>query len=201
MNIVQEFFVVMLTAIVLQNAVFTRGLGANKRTFSLSSPRKILFFGAMLSFVTVLSSVLAWPLNNLLREKESLGVGRIYLRYLLVIFCICVVFALMFLITRAFLPKLHYHLRMMMFSASFNSAALGSILIAFSESYGFVKTLGFALGSGIGCTLAFLLVYEGKRRLSLADVPKSFRGLPIMLLYIGIFSLAIYGLIGHQLPT
>lgn len=201
MNLIQEFFVVILTAIVLQNAVFTRGLGASKRTFSLSSPRKILLFGAVLSFVTVFSSLLAWPLNNLLREKEFLSEGRLYLRYLLVIACICAVFALMFLLTRAYMPRLHYHLRKLMVSASFNSAVLGSILIAFSESYGFVKTLGFALGSGIGCTFAFLIVYEGRRSLILSDVPKSFRGLPILLLYIGIFSLAIYGLIGHQLPT
>lgn len=201
MNLIQEFLIVMLTAIVLQNAVFTRGLGANRGTFTLSSPRKILLFGAALSFVTFFSSVLAWPINNLLREKQELPEGRLYLRYLWVIVCICIVFSLMYLLTKAYMPRLHYYLRPMMFSASFNSVALGSILIAFSESYGFVKTLGFALGSGIGCTLAFLLVYEGRRRLILSDVPKSFRGLPILLLYIGIFSLAIYGLIGHQLPT
>lgn len=201
MNVIEEFLIVMLTAIVLQNAVFTRGLGANRSAFTLSSPRKILLFGAVLSFVTVFSSLLAWPLNNLIREKENLSEGRIYLRYLLVILCICVVFALLFLISRAYYPKLHYYIRPIMFSASFNSAVLGSILIAFSENYGVVKTLGFALGSGIGCTFAFLLIYEGRRRILLADVPKSFRGLPITLLYIGIFSLAIYGLIGHQLPT
>ena len=78
---------------------------------------------------------------------------------------------------------------------------LGTILIAFSGGYGFVKTVGFAFGSGIGYTAAPLLVREGRRRIALSDVPRAFRGLPIMLLYIGILSLAIYGLIGHQLPT
>lgn len=201
MNVIQEFLVVMLTAIVLQNAVFTRGLGANKSALSLSSPRKILLYGATLSFVTFVSSLLAWPLNNLLRENESLSEDRLHLRYMLVMVCLCAVFAMLFLLTRAYLPRLHYYLRQVIFSASFNSAAIGSMLIAFSESYGFIKTLGFALGSGIGCTLAFLLVFEGKRRLALSDIPRSFKGLPITLLYIGIFSLAVYGLIGHQLPT
>ncbi len=201
MNVIQEFLLVMLTAIVLQNAVFTRGLGADKNALVLSSPRKILLYGATLSFVTLVSSLLAWPLNNLLRERDSLSEGRLHLRYLLVMVCLCAVFATLFLLTRSFLPRLHYYLRQFVYSASFNSAAAGSMLIAFNQNYGFVKTLGFSLGSGIGCTLAFLLVFEGKRRLALSDIPHSFRGLPIMLLYIGIFSLAVYGLIGHQLPT
>ena len=76
-----------------------------------------------------------------------------------------------------------------------------SLLIAFSGSYGLVQTVGFALGSGIGYTLAILLLCEGRRRIALSDVPRAFRGMPVMLLYAGILSLAIYGLIGHQLPT
>jgi electron transport complex protein RnfA len=99
------------------------------------------------------------------------------------------------------MPVLHYHIRNITVLASFNCAVLGSILIAFGGNYGFIKTAGFALGSGTGFTLALLLIYEGKRRIMLSDIPRSFRGLPVMLLYIGIFSLAVYGLIGHQLPT
>ena len=94
-----------------------------------------------------------------------------------------------------------YPLRRDAANAAFSCAVLGTILIAFSGGYGFVKTVGFAFGSGIGYTAALLLVREGRRRIALSDVPRAFRGLPIMLLYIGILSLAIYGLIGHQLPT
>ncbi len=99
-----------------------------------------------------------------------------------------------------------------------NCAVLGSILVVFRsgetilKSYNFipassvgyttlVQTLGFCIGSGIGYTAALILVNEGRRRLSLSDVPKAFKGLPATLLYVGIFSLAIYGLTGHSLPT
>ena len=64
-----------------------------------------------------------------------------------------------------------------------------------------MKTCGFAFGSGAGYTLALLLISEGRKRIALSDVPRAFRGLPVALIYIGILSLAIYGLIGHQLPT
>ena len=55
---------------------------------------------------------------------------------------------------------------------------------------------GFGLGSGVGYLVAVLVVDEGRRRLRSKDIPHIFRGLPSVLIYIGILSLAIYGLVG-----
>ena len=44
--------------------------------------------------------------------------------------------------------------------------------------------------------VAVLVVDEGRRRLRSKDIPHIFRGLPSVLIYIGILSLAIYGLVG-----
>ena len=63
------------------------------------------------------------------------------------------------------------------------------------------STLGYGIGTGIGYMLALLLIYFGRRRLELIALPRAFKGLPILLLYIGLISLAVYGMIGHQLPT
>ena len=41
------------------------------------------------------------------------------------------------------------------------------------------------------------IVREGRRRLRSKDVPAIFQGLPSSLIYVGILSLAIYGLVGH----
>ena len=55
---------------------------------------------------------------------------------------------------------------------------------------------GFGFGSGVGYLVAVLVVDEGRRRLRSKDIPHIFRGLPSVLIYIGILSLAIYGLVG-----
>ena len=47
-----------------------------------------------------------------------------------------------------------------------------------------------------GLLAAVLVVDEGRRRLRSKDIPHIFRGLPSVLIYIGILSLAIYGLVG-----
>ncbi|MBC8584502.1 Rnf-Nqr domain containing protein [Youxingia wuxianensis] len=197
MDLLSEFLVTILVAIVMQNAVFTRAFGFTKGTISINKPRKIIFFGSTITGVMLATAIIAWPLNYWLREYNRQNA----LRYLLYIGCLCIIFVAVHLVTKYFVPKLHFYYRTMLPFAVFNSAVLGSLLIAAGEGYGYLKTLGFAIGSGVGYTLALLLIHEGKKRIHLSQVPRSFRGLPIMILYIGIFSLAIYGLIGHQLPT
>lgn len=201
MNTLNEFLLIILTAAVLQNAVFTRGLGSSKETLMMGSPKRILIFGGALTFIAVTASLLAWPLNFFLTSPKGPMSGFTQGRLLIALGCICLIYTALYLSTKYFFPVIHYYLRPYLSFASFNCAALGSILLAFSSNYTLLKTIGFAFGSGVGYTLAILLIYEGKRRIVLSDVPRSFRGLPVMLLYIGILSLAVYGLIGHQLPT
>jgi len=59
-----------------------------------------------------------------------------------------------------------------------------------------VSKVSFGFGSGVGYLVAVLGVDEGRRRLRSKDIPHIFRGLPSVLIYIGILSLAIYGLVG-----
>ncbi|MEG1744700.1 MAG: hypothetical protein RR215_03855 [Ruthenibacterium sp.] len=40
---------------------------------------------------------------------------------------------------------------------------------------------------------------EGERKLENDAVPETFRGLPIVLLYLAVLSMAAYGMIGHTL--
>ena len=64
----------------------------------------------------------------------------------------------------------------------------------------FAGFLGFGIGTGLGFPLATFFVRLAYKQLSSEEVPPSFRGFPITLIYIGIVSLAVYGLIGHELP-
>ena len=52
-----------------------------------------------------------------------------------------------------------------------------------------------------GFGFAAIMVGYGISRLEYCHVPKVFKGVPIALIYLGLLSLAFYGLVGHQLPT
>ena len=119
MTYISEFLIAAFTAAILQNAVFARGLGASGETLGLNTPRGILRFGAFLTYIVTLSAALAWPLNHLLRlYRLSSRLGIRYLSSITTLLCICLVFALTYVITRAWLPRLHYALRPLALTAA-----------------------------------------------------------------------------------
>ena len=63
------------------------------------------------------------------------------------------------------------------------------------------RVAAFEAENGFKPGLAVIIVGYGLTRLEYCRVPKIFRGVPIALIYLGLLSLAFYGLIGHQLPT
>ncbi len=81
--------------------------------------------------------------------------------------------------------------------ATVNCCVLGTLLICANQNYTLLQTVGFSLGSGVGYLFAVLIVEEGRRRLRSKNVPTIFQGLPSSLIYMGILSLALYGLLGH----
>lgn len=83
--------------------------------------------------------------------------------------------------------------------AGYNVAVLGTILLCSFNRYNLWERLFYFVGTGVGVTLALVLLDVANQNIAMSRVPRIFRGLPILLLYIGILSLAFYGLIGHPI--
>jgi electron transport complex protein RnfA len=77
-----------------------------------------------------------------------------------------------------------------------NCAIMGLALIAALNGYSFVETVIFGFGSGIGFTLAIVLMAGIREQLDLADVPEPLKGAGIALIVAGIMALAFNGFIG-----
>ena len=86
-------------------------------------------------------------------------------------------------------------------SAAFNGAVFAAVLLAAADRLSLFQTVVYCLGSAAGLTLAMMLIHSGRERMELSEVPRAFRGLPVTMIYIDILCLAIYVLIGHQLPA
>jgi electron transport complex protein RnfA len=73
---------------------------------------------------------------------------------------------------------------------------MGLALIAALNEFRFVETVIFGFGSGIGFTLAIVLMAGIREQLDLADVPEPLKGAGIALVVAGIMALAFNGFIG-----
>ncbi|CAN0578120.1 unnamed protein product, partial [Laminaria digitata] len=73
---------------------------------------------------------------------------------------------------------------------------LGLALFQTSRGYGFWQGLVFALGAGIGLTLALALMAGLREEAELSDVPAVVRGTALNLLIAGLLSMAFQGFAG-----
>lgn len=196
MRFLAEFTTLAMTAIFLENVVFSRALGTSRMLNNLKVGKNLIGFGVLLSIMTTLSSIATYFINAFFKEKEL----KFYYRPFFFVLAITIIYVCVYLAMKKFFPVLYKKYGELLTFATFNCALLGSVFLSADQNFNLTKTLGFGFGSGIGFTIATLMVYEGKRRLVLSDIPKSFRGFPITLMYLGMVALAMYGLVGHQLP-
>lgn len=189
LDAVVTFSAYALIAVLMQNAVFARGLGVS-RLIQLMGDGNARLFGLVLCAVQLLTAPLAWLAGTWIAPLA----WRAAVRPLVYIACItvtaCVLSVLAVLVgseaLRDCIPR-----------AAFTSCVLGTLLVSQTQSFTLLQSMGFGLGSGLGYILAVALVAEAQVRLRRSDIPAVFRGLPITLIYIGILALAIYGFIGH----
>ena len=79
-----------------------------------------------------------------------------------------------------------------------NCAVLGITFINVRSGYGFLEMIVSALGAGVGFTLVLAIMSGIRERLDLADVPKSFRGIPVAMIVamlLGISFIAFGGMV------
>ena len=197
MEYIARFFLMVLTSLFVENIIFTRAFGTSRVLYILREPKTLLRRTALLTGVITVAGAVGYPLRGLVQSNEHSYV----LVPMLYIGCIAVTYAAAYVLIKKLMPGFFENVKDDLGPAAFNCAALGSLLIPSIQRLDFVGTLGYGLGMGLGFGLAAAIIGFGVKRLELCRVPRAFKGLPILLIYLGLLSLAFYGLVGHQLPT
>lgn len=196
MEAILLFFTAAVTAFAVENPVFARGLGISRDTLFINRPSVGILYGVVLTWLVTLSSVFAALVNLLIPGAANSAWGApSYFAGVALVYVGTYVYA-----SRRSAALFRQICRALPLS-TFNSALFGAFYIASTRAYGVSQTIGAALGTGVGYTAALMIVYYARKRLAISPIPRSFRGLPALLIYIGFLSLAIYGLIGHGLPS
>lgn len=195
-----DFIVIALIAIFIQNTVLVRGLGSCKLLNIVNDEgKKLIKFGLILTVITTLSSVLAWA-NSLWFLKLANTRVRTIIEPLIFVCCVTLVYFIIYFLINILGKNKFDDIIEILPQASFNCAAIGAVILVEQLKLDFVSSIAFGLGSGLGFTLAILLVYEGVKRIRYSKTPISFQGMPATLIYLGILSLAFYGFTGYFLP-
>lgn len=194
-----QMFLYALIAIFLENSIFSRALGASTSLWMIRKKYNLFLFGLVLTVITTLSSLLAYFTLPLFQKSEN----SYYWAPLVFVCIISVVYIAALLLTNRIKLGKAYKSTILMFihRCAFNCAVLGALLLGMESNLTLGGFIGFGIGTGLGFTFATWMVHLVSDKLNSKAVPRAFRGFPITLIYIGILSLAVYGLIGHELPV
>jgi len=161
-------------------------LGVSKKIDSAFS------MGLAVTFVMTITAVVSWMINHWILIPYNLD----YLQIVSFILVIAALVQLVEMFIRKISPPLYQALGIYLPLITTNCAIMGLALLAALKDYGFAKTVVFGVGSGLGFTLAIVLMAGIREQLDLADVPEPLKGAGIALIVAGIMALAFTGFSG-----
>jgi electron transport complex protein RnfA len=148
--------------------------------------------GMAVTFVMTITAVVSWIINNWILIPKNLD----FLQIVSFILIIASLVQLVEMFIRKASPPLYQALGIYLPLITTNCAIMGLALLAALKEYSFIETVIYGIGSGIGFTLAIVLMAGIREQLDLADVPESFKGAGISLIVAGIMALAFLGFSG-----
>lgn len=188
----KEIFILMLTAILVENYIFSRFLGICPFLGVSEKPDTALGMGCAVTFVMTVSSAATYAVYHYVLVPFNLQ----YLETIAFILIIAALVQFIEMFLRKFVPSLYGALGIYLPLITTNCAVLGAVLLNIQNGFDFIESLAFGFSSALGFTLAIVLFAGVRMRVNLADPPKPFRGTPIALVTAGLIAMAFSGFTG-----
>lgn len=187
-----ELIAIFISAILINNFVlyYFLGicpfLGVSKKIDSAFS------MGLAVTFVMTITAVVSWLINHWILIPNELD----YLQIVSFILVVASLVQLVEMFIRKISPPLYQALGIYLPLITTNCSIMFLALLSSLRNYSLTEAVVFGVGSGIGFTLAIILMAGIREQLDLADIPESLKGAAIALIVAGIMALAFMGFIG-----
>jgi len=148
--------------------------------------------GLAVTFVMSITAVVSWMINHWILIPYGLD----YLQIVSFILVIAALVQLVEMFIRKISPPLYQALGIYLPLITTNCSIMGLALLAALKNYNFIEAVIFGLGSGLGFTLAIILMAGIREQLDLSDIPQPLKGAGIALIVAGIMALGFLGFSG-----
>ena len=171
---------VALAALLSENFILVNCLGIGTRTKAFQDPLDAWRTGVSLTAVMTLTALGYFQTLVFALVGPAVVAG---LRYFL----------------KNCVPELSRRMDENLASITSNCAAMGAALLIAQRGYGLGAALLFGFFGGAGATVALMCLAGLRREVSLTSCPKSFQGIPIELVTVGLMALSLVGFYGLHL--
>jgi electron transport complex protein RnfA len=181
---------ILLSAMVVNNFTLALFLGLCPFMGVSARVETALRMGGANIFVLIITSLCAWFLNAFILPYAP------YLRLISFIVVIASLVQIVEMVIKKVSPMLFRQLGIYLPLITTNCAILGLAIFQTNRGYGLLEGLSFAIGAGLGLTLALVLMASIRENTELADVPELAKGMALVLIIAGSLSLAFMGFAG-----
>lgn len=193
MEIFGRIVAVAMLSVFVQNAIFDRAFGSNVAIYASRRNGTVIGFTLGITAMTTIASAISFFVDQALLPTEF---GWLFMPLIYVAIISALYLAGLLLMWRVF-PKLFRRIKKYVHLTIFNCTVIGALFLNSNFGSDIWSYIGYGFGTGIGFFLACFLLNIARNKLDSEKIPKVFRGYPIMLVYIGVISLAFYALAGY----
>ncbi len=196
-----DILVLMLSAILIENFIFSRFLGCCPFLGVSEKPDTALGMGCAVIFVMTLASAACNIVYNFILVPFNLE--YLYTIAFILVIAALVQFIEMFL--RKVVPSLYNALGIYLPLITTNCAVLGAVILNMQKysdmarGRSFIFSVLFGFFAAVGFTLAIVIFAGVRARVEYADPPKAFKGMPIALVTAGLIAMAFSGFSGASI--
>ncbi len=187
-----NLIIIFISAALINNFVLIQFLGICPFVGVSKKMDSAVSMGLAVTFVMVISAAVTWLIYNLILEPTNMQI----LEYVSFILVIASLVQLVEMFIKKVSKPLYDSLGIFLPLITTNCAILGLALISVLREYSFIQSVVFAVGAGVGFTLALVIMAGIREELELAPVPKHFKGAGITMIIAGCLGLAFMGFSG-----
>lgn len=187
-----EYLSIIVTAIFVNNIVFSQFLGICPFIGVSKRISSAVGMGAAVTFVMALATLVTWLLQSYVLAPAGLQ----FMQTIAFILVIAALVQMLEIVIKKIAPALYQALGVFLPLITTNCAVLGVAIMVVNKQFDLMESLVYAVATAIGFMLALVIFAGIREQLTLVDVPRPMRGVPIALICAGLLAMAFMGFSG-----
>lgn len=187
-----ELILVIIGAALVNNVILSQFQGLCPFLGVSKKVETSIGMGGAVVFVITLASIV----TSLIYDLILVPLNQTYLQTIAFILVIAALVQFVEMFLKKKIPALYQSLGVFLPLITTNCAVLGAALTNVQKEYNFIFSIANGIGTGIGFTIAIVLLASIRERIEDNDIPYNFQGSPIVLITSGLMAIAFLGFSG-----
>ena len=192
METVKDLLIILVSSSLISNVVLSQFLGLCPFLGVSRKMNTAAGMGTAVIFVITLASAVAGVIYKFILVPSDLT----YLQTIVFILVIAALVQFVEMFLKKFMPALYKALGVYLPLITTNCAVLGVALTNVQKYYGILQGIVNGFATAAGFTISIVILAGIREKMQYNDIPKSFRGMPIVLVTAGLMAIAFCGFSG-----